>query len=321
MSDVQKNFIRYALSLIILTLPLRLRAHEECYGAVKQSAPLTIASLENPANIKIDGPKEGEVIRSRTFNLLYTLAGDLNGDNVDHIHWQINSGPAPTAPDLSGVDVVTVENDGHYTLTVWLADAQHFVINGKKTVSFIVETNGIVLIAPSNSEQLHTCDVIAQYSLYGDLPEAFNHVSYRVDGGDVQNENDADGKIPLVLGIGAHNIQIWMSDSSGNQLGDASLRSFIISTDLTPGNASEALKAINKAAKAKNLASWRKSFQSVKSILTKMKSGGSRNPDHGALTSSNVIKALSLQRKLNTRIDKSDNFKKLLRLLKTMAAS
>jgi hypothetical protein len=251
-----------------------------------------IAAYGEPM-ISCASPEEGEVLRARTFPLLYVMSGIEASDGLDHVHWQLDDEQPRTAPDLNGADEVSVPSDGTYTLTVWMATDSHGLIGEKRSVTFRVVTSGVSLLTPEPDEVVETFDPILEYSPFGEPSEQLSSYYIRIDGSLTIVERDLDGRVALKgLTNGRHTVEIWMADEQGEPLHEVASRSFTVKSSLTRANVLRALSLARTASRSGGLAPHARARLSA--LLRKMSLGGSRHPVDRWLRSARVREILRM---------------------------
>lgn len=303
---------------------VRAHDHHETAALVKdeqQCEALAASGLtvqDGDADIQVVQPAEGEIIRSHSFPVLYTMSGDLVTPRLDHVHWQLSDGFNNTSPDLSGVIDVEAEHDGDHTMTVYMATPEHVPIGVKRIVHFKIITMGAVLLAPSREQTVTSNDVPVSYSMYGEPPADAN-VQILLDSQPVVLDSDRDGSVVLRgLTDGAHTVTVKLVDAANNQVGESGTVSFSVKSTLNVSNAKKGYSIADKFLRAKSDRDKKKLLGQLKPLLALMQTGGTTNAADPQLTAANVKKATALLAKITKKPSDTKSAKSLRTLLSQM---
>lgn len=250
------------------------------------------AQAQEPLSIRVSHPSAGQMLSTRTFPLLYVLEGDIDSSNLDHVHWQLNDGDKPTAPDLSGVDEITVEADGEYRLTVWMADKDHGVIGEKAILTFEVVTFGAQVLSPTAGGRVESSNVEIYYTLFGTQPAGASGVAVRIDDGAPELDTDGDGAVHFSgIANGPHTVRIYIADSGGSPLSKTFESQLSVESDLTIGNLAEAKRLARAATSSRSYRTKRKALSKLRQLLSRMERGGDYAAGAPALDNRSVARA------------------------------
>jgi len=275
--------------------------HEGQFCKAVASAEVNVSA---DANLVVIYPAEGEVIRSKDFTLQLSPQGDVEAAGLDHLHWQIDQGFNHTAADLSGVIDVTGIEDGEHTLTTYMATVDHVPINGKKIINFTVYSSGTSMIAPSNGETLQSNDVTVSYQLWGE-PAVATFVKVQLDDSAPVADWQGDGQLEFTgLKDGAHRVRVWRSDYGDEEVGQVAEVEFVVTSSLSPQNATLAKGNFSKAQKSDTKAKRKKQWKNLREVLEEMAAGGTQHPDIPALNNENVMTAINYARKIQNLVAK-----------------
>lgn len=252
------------------------------------------AQPATPPAIRIAQPAQGQVMSNRVFPLLYVLEGDVLGAGLDHVHWQINDGPKPTAPDLSGVDDITVESDGVFHLSVWMADKDHNVVGEKASVDFRVVTFGAVTLAPLEGEKVASSSLSVYYGTFGSSP-ASAVMTLQLDEQAPIADPDGDGYVLYHgVGNGAHKLKLWLADAAGTRVSEISERLFSVESALSAENIGELKRLIVGASRSGTPGGRKRGLAQARRLLIEMRDGGKFAADQPSFTHAAVTRLTRL---------------------------
>jgi hypothetical protein len=127
---------------------------------------------------------------------------------------------------------VAAPNDGHFSLTVYMANPEHVPLHQKRTVHFQVITMGAALLSPAQGARFTSSDILVGYSPFGEAP-AGSSVRVGIDGREAVDA-DLDGSF-MLRGVsnGVHSVSVRLVDTSGETLGESGQVSVVVRSALT----------------------------------------------------------------------------------------
>ena len=117
------------------------------------TSPAVTVTVDNPPQLVITSPAQGQSVPGTTLAITYTTIGDLNG--VDHVHFQLNANPEVMDLTLDGVYQMANVPAGASILYGWLVRANHSKIPGTDAAPVSFSASGpdatpplVILTAP-----------------------------------------------------------------------------------------------------------------------------------------------------------------------------
>ena len=118
------------------------------------TSPAVTVTVDNPPQLVITSPAQGQTVPGTTLGITYTTVGDLNG--VDHVHFRLNANPEVMDLTLDGVYQMANVPAGASILYGWLVRANHSKIPGTDAVPVSFSASGpdttpplVIVTAPS----------------------------------------------------------------------------------------------------------------------------------------------------------------------------